>query len=419
MQSVTQVTDETKRRTSVNLARALHRSPSISSNGVQERLFSWLFRGLVYPQIWEDPVIDMDALAIHRDDHIVAIASGGCNVLSYLCAQPARVTAVDLNGAHVALVKLKRTAAQRLPDYGAFRTFFADASSPLNIDVYDKILAPALDGETRTYWGARTVTGRRRIDQFSRGFYRFGLLGTFIGAAHVIAGIHGVDPRQILNAPDRAGQRAFFEERLAPLLEKPFIRWLARRPAALYGLGIPPQQYHALAADRSGDIVAVLRDRLERLACGFDLSDNYFAWQAFGRAYATGANAPLPPYLESKNFPLLRKMAERLDVRHESVADFLRSSPPASVDCVALLDAQDWMRPKDLNDLWTQITRVARPGARIIFRTAADELLLPGRVDPSVLNRWKRDDARSTALHVRDRSAIYGAFHLYRLDHIA
>ena len=37
------------------------------------------------------------------------------------------------------------------------------------------------------------------------------------------------------------------------------------------------------------------------------------------------------------------------------------------------------MNDADLTALWTEITRTARPGARVIFRTAADERLLPGR----------------------------------------
>ena len=48
----------------------------------------------------------MKAMQIEPHHHIVSIASGGCNALSYLTAGPARVTAVDLNHAHVALVKL-------------------------------------------------------------------------------------------------------------------------------------------------------------------------------------------------------------------------------------------------------------------------------------------------------------------------
>ena len=400
----------------MHLARAIHRNPTLSRSGLQERLFSFLFRGLVYPQIWEDPVVDMDALSIRRTDHIVAIASGGCNVMSYLCAQPAHVTAVDLNNAHVALVRLKRAAAANLPDYRLFRNFFANAARPENVDVYDTYIAPALDEETRTYWEARSFLGRRRISRFSRGFYRYGLLGGFVGIAHALARAHGVNPAEILKARTAEEQTDFFRSKLAPLVDRPILRWMANHPAALYGLGIPPKQYHALASDKRGDIASVLKERLERLACGFDLRDNYFAWQAFGRSYGDSKTAPLPPYLEQENFARVRANAERLEVRHASMIEYLRCARPESFDCFVLLDAQDWMSPGELNALWLQITRTSKPGARVIFRTAANELLLPGKVDARVLGRWRRDEARSEALHRRDRSAIYGAFHLYRFE---
>ena len=45
---------------------------------------------------------------------------------------------------------------------------------------------------------------------------------------------------------------------------------MMKQPASLYGLGIPPAQYRALAADSPQGIGAVLSGRLERLACGFD-----------------------------------------------------------------------------------------------------------------------------------------------------
>ena len=38
------------------------------------------------------------------------------------------------------------------------------------------------------------------------------------------------------------------------------------------------------------------------------------------------------------------------------------------------------MTDDQLNDLWTEITRTASAGARVIFRTAAEASLLPGRV---------------------------------------
>ena len=42
------------------LAVAVHQNGALSREGALERLFTFLFSGLVYPQIWEDPVVDMD-----------------------------------------------------------------------------------------------------------------------------------------------------------------------------------------------------------------------------------------------------------------------------------------------------------------------------------------------------------------------
>ena len=164
------------------LAAAVHRNDVLSSEGMLERLFTFLFSGLVYPQIWEDPVVDMDALCIRKTDRIVTIASGGCNVASYLSAQPEKITAVDLNATHVALNRLKLSAIKYLPDHRALHRFFTNAADLRNVDAYDRILVAHLDDTTRAYWERRDLFGRRRISRFARGFYRYGLLGNFIGA---------------------------------------------------------------------------------------------------------------------------------------------------------------------------------------------------------------------------------------------
>lgn len=394
---------------------AVHRHEHLSKEGLLERAFTFAFRGLVYAQIWEDPEVDMEALAITPDCHIVTIASGGCNVLSYLTANPAKITAVDLNTAHIALNKLKRAAAIHLPDHAAFHRFFAQANRPENVAAYKEWLRPHLDDATRRYWEGRDLAGRRRIKGFAGGFYKRGLLGGFIGAAHLLAKLYRIDPRELLAAKSVEEQRAIFETRLAPVFDKKFVRWLIDQPASLFGLGIPPAQYEALAGDDPRGIGAVLRGRLEKLACDFDLSDNYFAWQAFGRGYGEGADAPLPPYLRAANYEIVRDRAERVEVRHQNFVEYLDSMPDASLDRYILLDAQDWMTDAQLTRLWTAITRTAKPGARVLFRTAAAPTLLPGRVPDAILNRWDYAEVESLDFTARDRSAIYGGVHLYRL----
>ena len=395
-----------------NVTRAVHRHRHLSKQGLLERAFTFAFRGLVYAQIWEDPAVDMEALAITPDSHVVTIASGGCNVLSYLTADPAKITAVDLNTAHIALNKLKLMAARTLPDHAAFHRFFAQADSKENIAAYRDIVAPHLDEATRRYWEGRDLIGRRRIGGFARGIYKHGLLGRFIGAAHLLARVHGVDLRRMLAATSRAEQREIFEREVAPIFDRAFVRWLTSQPASLFGLGIPPAQFEALAGDARMDVV--LKARLEKLACDFDLKDNYFAVQAFGRGY-DGGEGPLPPYLQAANHDAVRARADRVDVRHANFTDFLREQPDASADRYILLDAQDWMDDEQLNALWAQITRTAKPGARVLFRTAGEPSILPGRVVDAVLDRWAYRAEASLDYTARDRSAIYGGVHLYVL----
>ena len=393
---------------------AVHRHKAISGRGLQERLFTLAFSGLVYPQIWEDPVIDAEALELRAGDRLVAIASGGCNVLNYLAAAPLSVTALDLNPAHVALNKLKHAALRHLPDYDAFHRFFAAADTGENVTAYDKFIRPHLDVTTRRYWESRDVLGRRRIGYFSSNIYRHGLLGAFIGASHLLARAHGHDPRKSLNANTMAEQREIFEAEIAPLFDMAFIRWLCERPSALFGLGIPPAQFDALKGNEK-HMAVVLRARLERLACDFDIADNYFAWQAFGRRYARDGAGPLPIYLQREKFEVLRERIDGVEVQHRSFTEHLAAQEPASVDAFVLLDAQDWMTDQQLVALWQEIARTARDGARVIFRTAGEPTILPGRVPDAILARFDYDADCCREWTARDRSSIYGGFHCYKM----
>ncbi|HEY6869334.1 MAG TPA: DUF3419 family protein, partial [Novosphingobium sp.] len=371
-------------KTPDRITRAVVRQQAEARERLLDKAFAFAFKGLVYAQIWEDPVVDMEALEIGPGHRMVTIASGGCNALSYLVADPAQITAVDLNTAHVALNRLKIAAVRHLPDQAHLRRFFVEADNKANVADYRRILRPHLDDASRQYWEGRDLIGRKRIGGFSKGIYKRGLLGNFIGLAHLIARLYRVDPREILAARTIEEQREVFERRFAPVFERRFIRWLTSQPASLFGLGIPPAQYEVLAGNER--MAKVLRQRLEKLACDFAVKENYFAWQAFSRGYGRAPDAPVPPWLDPANYASVRARIDRFDVRHANMTEHLRAQPEASLDRYVLLDAQDWMDDRQLAELWTEITRTARPGARVLFRTAAEETLLPGRVPAAILD---------------------------------
>ena len=400
------------------LSRVVHKDQAWSTTGLRERLFTLWFRGLVYTQIWEDPRVDAEALRLGSTSRVLTIASAGCNVLNYLTREPERILAVDVNEAHLALTRLRIAALRDLPDHASFFQFFGVGAGPGNIEAYRTHIRPGLDELTQHFWTTRPLGGLRRprISAFETGFYECGVLPRFQGVAGFLSRLlQGRRPDELLEAEDLSDQHRFFEECVAPFFDHALVRQLAEWPSTLYSLGIPPRQFKSLAAATDGSIVDVYRARLRRLVCQFPLSDNYFAWQAFGRRYDTEHRTTLPAYLRAEHYEQLRYHLDRVETKAASFTDALRAQPDSSFDSFVLLDAMDWMGPEAITTLWAEITRVAEPGARIIFRTAGRRSPVETALPAELRTRFSYERSRSKQLHDRDRSAVYGMFHLYVL----
>jgi S-adenosylmethionine-diacylglycerol 3-amino-3-carboxypropyl transferase len=394
--------------------RTVHSSPATTKRGLLERLFTMLFRGFVYSHVWEDPDVDLTALALQPNHTLVTISSAGCNILNYLGADPARIIAVDINPHHLALSRLKLAALNHMPSYEDFFRFWGSADSRANLHAYDTFLKPHLDVDTRRYWEERSFLGRRRLDMFARNLYRYGLVGRGIGLAHRLVRLQGKRMEQVVQARDLAEQRRAFDRIVAPLFDNALFKALAKTPVPLFVLGIPPSQYDELLEASGGDMASLLRDRVEKLACGFPASENYFAWQAFARGYDVGKRKAIPPYLRRDVYDVIRTRTDRVEIHHASLVDFLKQQPQHSIDRFVLLDAQDWMTPAGLATLWQEINRTAAVrDARVIFRTAGATSLLPRKLGASTFASWQYLESESRILHESDRPSIFGGFHLY------
>lgn len=396
------------------LERAAHQRPATTKRGALERLFTLMFQGFVYNQIWEDPEVDLAALALKPHHRLLTIASGGCNVMNYLAADPAQIVAVDLNPNHIALTRLKLCAMQNLPSHDEFFRFFGQANDKANREAYERYLSPKLDVTTRRYWDKHVPLKGKRIAMFERNLYRYSLLGRFIGILHAVAKLHGKRLDEVLEARTPEEQREAFDRVIAPLFDYKSVKLISKSPVSLYALGIPPAQYDELVSTNNGSAIDSLRERVERLVCDFPISENYFAWQAFSRAYDVENREAIPDYLRQDTYDKIRTRTDKVEVHHASLTDFLKDQPALSMHRYVLLDAQDWMNPSQLAALWTEIDRTADArDARVIFRTAGADSPLPRKLPAELLAPWTYLEAESRALHAQDRSSIYGGFHLY------
>lgn len=393
------------------IADAVRNSRTDTEASAWDRIFAFWFRRLVYTQIWEDPEADLAALQLPLGSTIVTISSGGCNALSYLTAQPAQVYAVDLNDAHLSLLKLKLAALRAFSSYAEFWQFFGEAASRSNAELYFERLRPILDHDARKYWDKRNAFGRPRYAYFTDGFYRHGMLGRFIGLAHLLARLARIDLAALLNGRPDAPQRLQALERLEKLFHSPLARSISASPALLFSLGIPPKQRDLLGA--GAPLNEVLHQRLLRLINGFPNETNYFAWQALHRGYPGPGDRCLPPYLQARQFGRMRSGAGLIIPVHANLRQFLESLPAREIDAVVLLDSQDWMAPEEIDALWNAIDRTGTDDVRVIFRTAGAASPLESPELTSLQKIWRRDKERSDLGLERDRSGIYGGFHCY------
>src|SRR5665213_86833 len=393
------------------IADAVRNSRSLDEATVWDRLFAFWFRRLVYTQIWEDPEADLAALQLPLGSTIATISSGGCNALSYLVAKPAQVYAVDLNEAHLSLLKLKLAGLRAFSRYADFWQFFGDAASASNSELYRGWLRPMLDSTARAYWDKRNIIGRPRHGYFTNGFYRHGLLGRFIGLGHWIAKLARIDLKALLAGKADDPKRIAALDRLNRLFHSPWARLITGTPALLFSLGIPPQQRALLGG--GAPLNEVLHERLLRLIDGHPNETNYFAWQALHRGYPGPDDRCLPPYLQASQFERMRNGAGLIIPVHANLRVFLESLPAREVDAVVLLDSQDWMAPEEIRGLWNAIDRTGSDNVRVIFRTAGAESPLESAELASLQQTWRRDEERSAIGFACDRSGIYGGFHCY------
>ena len=123
----------------------------------------------------EDPRLDHSVCKCTADDHVITIASAGktsdgldgmllracasdlcacilsgCNVFDYLI-EGAKVTAVDLNAAQIALTDLKQAAVQKL-DFQEFFAIFGKNDVELLRSKYETVLRPMLLERSQQFW---------------------------------------------------------------------------------------------------------------------------------------------------------------------------------------------------------------------------------------------------------------------------
>jgi S-adenosylmethionine-diacylglycerol 3-amino-3-carboxypropyl transferase len=336
---------------------------------LDQRIFNALWSSsLVYNTCWEDPGVDRRALAIGPRDHVLVITSAGCNALDYLLDGPASVHAIDANPRQNALLELK-VAGIRTLGYEDFFRIFGAGVHPQFRTLYRDQLRPCLSPFARRFWDSRHAwfEGKRGS------FYFNGLAGTVARAFHAYLRLRPklrAHVNALFEARTLDDQRAIYDQKIAPVLWGPALRWTLSRQLTMSMIGVPHPQRREVQSQHAGGVSGFIRESLEYVMRELPLRDNYF-YGVYLRGHYT--EDCCPGYLRRDGFARLQSgLLDRLRIHTGTVTQFLHASD-TPISRFVLLDHMDWMssyHPDALMEEWEAILDRATPGARAILRSA-------------------------------------------------
>jgi S-adenosylmethionine:diacylglycerol 3-amino-3-carboxypropyl transferase len=348
---------------------------------------------LYFAQVREDPLLEIEALAPAADDNLVVVGSGGCTALSLLVEGAGHVASVDLNRTQNHLIELKLAAVTSLP-HDAVLGMLGGTSWPRadRVDAYAELrlrLSPAaLD-----YWDAR----RAMID---RGILDAGVTERFVRG--VVTALQLLVHRRsrverLFACASIDEQKAFFEREWDTLRWRAFFQILLNR--AVFRRAYDPAFFAHL---EQPSFAAHFRARANHTLTELCVRDNYFLHQMLNGLYPVHEPRGVPPYLSEAGGRAISSATDSLTLVDGSVTEYLRSVSDATISGFALSNICEWLSPAAIDELFREVVRTARPGARLCFRNFVGWTEVPDRWREIVVE----DRALGERLIARDRAVV-------------
>lgn len=357
---------------------------------------------LFFAQVREDPALEIEALGAGAEDTLVVVSSGGCTALSLLATGTGNVVAVDLNASQNHIVELKLAAVSGLAATEATRLLGGWPAPPAwRWSTYQQ-LRTSLTPAAQAYWDAR----RGPIEA---GVIASGVSERFIGVVMRVV-------RTAIHPPSRVRRllacRTLEEQRELYAREWDSRRWRLLFTALLNRVVFrktysPAFFQHVDNPSFARHFYGLAKHALTEVPVG----TNYFVHQMLTGSYPQAVAGGLPPYLDPDCATWLTGAAARLMMVDGSYGDFLKTCAAASFDGFALSNICEWLTPEQVDELFAEIVRTARPGARLVFRNFVGWTDLPARWSDILIE----DSDLGERLIAKDRSAVQRRFVICRV----
>ena len=349
-----------------------------------------------YSQVWEDYDLLIKGLNIGPDDHILSIASAGCNALAMLLEEPRSVTAVDLNPSQTAVCHLKKAAISKLY-YEEFIVLMGVRTGHDRWALYQQI-RPDMPEDAQAFWDKNRdvldmgIVHCGRLEKYFRVFQE-----KFISAA-----VPDDVLENYLNQGGSEAQKEFFEKYFnEPRFKETFKQYTSRDMIAEHGRD--HSQFKFVEVE---DVGQFFHDRFRHVCEDLPTKDNFYLEFLLTSNYADLTKGPA--YLRPENYLKLRSLMPRFHILNKPLDACIQDFDPGHYSKANLSDLFEYLSEEQTEGFLKTLGEGMREGGRIAYWN----LLVPRSRPESLANILtpKRELAKS--LWENDRAFFYGDFHI-------
>lgn len=348
-----------------------------------------------YSQCWEDANLLKRALTISNNDVVLSITSGGDNSLSLLLENPKKIFSIDINSAqnHIAELKLQSSKALR---YEEFLEFLGVNDSSKRSEYYTQV-SEHLSDDARLWF-------KGNINLVEKGVIHSGKFEKYLNAfrKYLLPLVHSKQTvSQFVSQDSLQSQISFYEE-----------VWNTWRWRLFFSIATNSSLLRRLArqtgASKHKSENESYLHRLERLIYRNHLKTNFYINYALTGKYGDA----LPDYLSRENYNKLRSYnSPQCEFRNDDLLSFLKNTSDNSLTKYNLSDAFEFLSGEDALEIWREIIRTAKTGAKVAYWCNQIEHLAPHDVEQSL----DRDNNLEKELVAQDRLYFYRSFHIYTI----
>jgi S-adenosylmethionine-diacylglycerol 3-amino-3-carboxypropyl transferase len=358
-----------------------------------------VFERLLFSTSWEDPLMDLEAFRIRKDEDVVfAVTSGGDKILCFLTECPRKIIALDMNATQNYLLELKMAGIRAL-SHGDYLELLGVRPPSRALELY-RAARPYLSPGAAAYWDENASMLPRGILLQGR-FERY--LGLFRHALRFIEGQRRV--RRLFTFEQLQDQAEFYRREWNSIRWRLFFKIFFSK-TLLAALGLDPA-FFRYAREKS--VSENLYRKGEHAFSEIPVRTNYFMAQILLGRYLDEQQVPL--YLQARHFDTLRQNLDRIEIHHGDAEGFFAGRPPQSIDKFDFTNIFEWMAEDTFEKLLRSAVRCAKPGAVMTYRNTLVPRSHPSSMDDTVVS--DRELARN--LLFQDRSFFYSDFIVERV----